>query len=148
MLTIPQKVGWACDIVLKENLNDSDLAAIRLNKENVYKSGSHGDTYLRIARAVALNPSLVMQKASDFKTWVIQECGGESGNEQRLMTIVTSPRYAHFVRSVVETTWGRKGFVIEHFHNLVTQHISEVSIGNQRALIHVILTETSTTFPP
>jgi hypothetical protein len=77
---------------------------------------------------VALNPSLATQKASDFKTWVVQECGGESGNEQRLMTIVTSPRYAQFVRSVVATAWGRKRFVMEHFHNLVTQHISEVSI--------------------
>jgi exonuclease III len=114
---------------LEEKLTPEILANIRLNKEDVYKSGSDGDMFQSVAKALERLPKEQHPTGEQFTNWAVRECGASRTQGPRLKTILTNPKYSHFAKKVVETVWGRKNFVMEHFDRLCTQHVALVGKG-------------------
>jgi exonuclease III len=124
------------DIVLKERLTPEIIANIRLNKEDPYKAGSDGDMFLAVATALSNMTVDLHPTGEGFSKWATREHGASMTQGPRLKTILTNTKYSRFAKKVVETSWGRKNFVIEHFDKLCSQHVANVdSMTNQRTFI-------------
>jgi hypothetical protein len=102
------------------------LANIRLNKDDPYKSGSDGDMFHALATAQDRLTNKINLVGAAFGQWALNEHGVSLNQAPRIKTILTNDRYVDIAKQVVNTPWGRKGFVIEHFSRLCTQHVSRV----------------------
>lgn len=120
-------MGWAADIVLDdEKLTPDILAAIRLNKDDVYKSGSNGDLFLTaVNRLQAMDPTK-RPKGEELMAWLGRECGVAAGLTQRFKTVIMDPTVSPIATAICRTNWGRQGFQIGHFDDLCGAKVKQV----------------------
>lgn len=114
--------------MLEELLTPEILANIRLNKDDPYKSGSDGDMFHSVITAIKRGDKAIHLIGTHFANWVFREHGVALSQAARIRTIISNKPYAEIAEAVVNTPWGRKGFVIEHFDKLCTQHVTRVRI--------------------
>lgn len=89
--------------MLKVRLTADDLAVIRLNKKNLYKSSSEGDIFLHIVRKANADSSMRKIAFTEFKSWAITQYGAEATKCQRLSIILSTTRYGALMQDIVET---------------------------------------------